>query len=130
MGLSCLISTGKHEVLDRFSSEIARIWLLVLEEINKEVKEINREEKGINREEEEIEGEEGEINGEEGEIDEEENQREDRRCVLQTRNLSLFVGIDPTDPAYVAVVRVCSGTSRLSRTRSSMERRNMNAGER
>lgn len=33
MGISCLVSTGKHEVLDRFPFEIANLCLDVLLEI-------------------------------------------------------------------------------------------------
>jgi len=36
MGVSCLVSTGKHEVLDRFAFEIANIWLDVLGEIKEQ----------------------------------------------------------------------------------------------
>jgi len=36
MGVSCLVSTGKHEVLDRFAFEIANIWLDVLGEIQEQ----------------------------------------------------------------------------------------------
>jgi len=36
MGISCLVSTGKHEVLDRFAFEIANIWLDVLGEIKEQ----------------------------------------------------------------------------------------------
>ena len=36
MGISCLVSTGKREVLDRFASEIANIWLDVLGEIKEQ----------------------------------------------------------------------------------------------
>jgi len=36
MGISCLVSTGKHEVLDRFGFEIANIWLDVLGEIKEQ----------------------------------------------------------------------------------------------
>ena len=36
MGVSCLVSTGKHEVLDRFVFEIANIWLDVLGEIKEQ----------------------------------------------------------------------------------------------
>ena len=36
MGVSCLISTGKHEVLDRFAFEIANMWLDVLGEIKEQ----------------------------------------------------------------------------------------------
>jgi hypothetical protein len=36
MGVSCLVSTGKHEVLDRFAFEIANTWLDVLGEIQEQ----------------------------------------------------------------------------------------------
>ena len=36
MGISRLVSTGKHEVLDRFAFEIANIWLDVLGEIKEQ----------------------------------------------------------------------------------------------
>ncbi|KAF9782921.1 ARM repeat-containing protein [Thelephora terrestris] len=36
MGIACLVSTGKHEVLDRFAFEIANIWLDVLGEIKEQ----------------------------------------------------------------------------------------------
>jgi len=36
MGISCLVSTGRHEVLDRFAFEIANIWLDVLGEIKEQ----------------------------------------------------------------------------------------------
>lgn len=36
MGVSRLVSTGKHEVLDRFASEIANIWMDVLGEIKEQ----------------------------------------------------------------------------------------------
>lgn len=36
MGISCLVSTGKREVLDRFAFEIANIWLDVLCEIKEQ----------------------------------------------------------------------------------------------
>jgi len=36
MGVSCLVSTGKQEVLDRFAFEIANIWLDVLGEIKEQ----------------------------------------------------------------------------------------------
>ena len=36
MGVSCLVSTGKSEVLDRFAFEIANIWLDVLGEIKEQ----------------------------------------------------------------------------------------------
>ena len=36
MGVSCLVSTGKREVLDRFAFEIANIWLDVLGEIKEQ----------------------------------------------------------------------------------------------
>ena len=36
MGVSCLVSTGKHDVLDRFAFEIANIWLDVLGEIKEQ----------------------------------------------------------------------------------------------
>jgi len=36
MGVACLVSTGKHEVLDRFAFEIANIWLDVLGEIKEQ----------------------------------------------------------------------------------------------
>ena len=36
MGVSCLVSTGKHEVLDKFAFEIANIWLDVLGEIKEQ----------------------------------------------------------------------------------------------
>jgi len=36
MGVSCLIPTGKHVVLDRFAFEIANIWLDVLGEIKEQ----------------------------------------------------------------------------------------------
>ena len=36
MGVSCLVSTGKREVLDRFAFEIANIWLDVLGEIQEQ----------------------------------------------------------------------------------------------
>ena len=36
MGVSCLVSTGKREVLDKFAFEIANIWLDVLGEIQEQ----------------------------------------------------------------------------------------------
>ncbi|KAF9653383.1 ARM repeat-containing protein [Thelephora ganbajun] len=36
MGVSCLVSTGKHEVLNRFAFEVANIWLDVLGEIKEQ----------------------------------------------------------------------------------------------
>jgi len=36
MGVSCLVSTGKSEVLNRFAFEIANIWLDVLGEIKEQ----------------------------------------------------------------------------------------------
>jgi len=36
MGISRLVSTGKHEVLDRFAFDIANIWLDVLGEIKEQ----------------------------------------------------------------------------------------------
>jgi len=46
MGVSCLVSTGKHEVLDRFAFEIANIWLDVLGEI-KELEEREEDERCV-----------------------------------------------------------------------------------
>lgn len=36
MGVACLVSTGKREVLDRFAFEITNIWLDVLGEIKEQ----------------------------------------------------------------------------------------------
>lgn len=36
MGISRLVSTGKHEVLDRFAFEIANMWVDVMCEIKEQ----------------------------------------------------------------------------------------------
>jgi hypothetical protein len=67
MGVSCLVSTGKHEVLDRFAFEIANIWLDVLCEIKEQ------------------------------EIQEVQGQKEDDRCTLVPIShiyIPSFTGID------------------------------------